>query len=65
MKKLNLKIEDLRIDSFATDMADGERGTVQGAQVSAAGTCFCTRHQCVAPSEPGYATYVNGICIRC
>jgi hypothetical protein len=72
MKKLSLKIEDLRIESFATDVADGERGTVQGAQISAAGTCFgqatcivCTRQQCYQPSEPGYATYVNGICIRC
>ncbi len=65
MKKLSLKLEDLRIDSFTTDAADGERGTVQGAQISAAGTCFCTRHQCVEPTEAGYATYVNGICIRC
>lgn len=65
MKKLSLKIEDLRIDSFATHTADGEHGTVHGAQLSAAGTCFCTRHQCVEPSQPGYATYVNNVCIRC
>lgn len=65
MKKLNLKIEELRIESFATDATDGERGTVQGAQLSAGDTCFCTRHECYEPSEPGYATYVNGICIRC
>ncbi len=71
MKKLSLKIDDLRIESFATHAADEDRGTVQGAQASAA-TCFgqatcvvCTRHQCVPPSEPGYATYVNGVCIRC
>jgi hypothetical protein len=65
MKKLSLKIEDLRIASFATDGAEGERGTVQGAQLSAGGTCFCTRHECVEPSQPGYATYVNNVCIRC
>ncbi|HEX6039309.1 pinensin family lanthipeptide [Longimicrobium sp.] len=65
MKKLSLKLDDLRIDSFATDAADGERGTVQGAQITAAGTCLCTRQGCYAPSEPGYATYVNNICIRC
>jgi hypothetical protein len=66
MKKLSLKIEDLRIDSFATDAADGERGTVQGLQFTAAGTCLCTRQGCYEPSEPGYATYVNGgMCIRC
>jgi len=72
MKKLSLKIEELRIDSFATDAADGPLGTVQGAQVSIAGTCIgqatcgiCTRQACVAPSEPGYATYVNNMCIRC
>jgi hypothetical protein len=65
MKKLNLNVEDLRIDSFATDAADGERGTVHGAQITAAVSCFCTRRECYQPSEPGYATYVNNICIRC
>ena len=65
MSKLSLKIEDLRIDSFTTDAADQGRGTVQGAQISAGGTCFCTRHECVTPSEPGYATIYNGVCIRC
>lgn len=72
MKKLNLKIEDLRIDSFTTQAVDVERGTVQAAQASAGGTCFgqatcviCTRHQCVPPTEAGYATFVNNMCIRC
>ena len=65
MKKLSLNIEALQIDTFATDAANGSRGTVQGEQISAAGTCFCTRQQCYQPSEPGYATYVNNICIRC
>lgn len=61
MKKLSLTIEDLRIESFTTDAADGERGTVQGAQITAAGTC----QGCYQPSEPGYRTYVNNMCIRC
>jgi hypothetical protein len=61
MKKLSLKMEDLRVTSFAIDAAEGERGTVHGAQV----TRFCTRHECVEPSQPGYATFVNNICIRC
>lgn len=65
MKKLSLTIEDLRIESFATDAVDGERGTVHGEQFSAAVSCLCTRQGCYEPSEPGYATYVNNICIRC
>lgn len=66
MKKLNLKIEDLRIDSFQTDAAAEERGTVDAAQLSAASNCtICTRQQCYEPSEPGYGTFVNNICIRC
>jgi hypothetical protein len=60
-RKLSLKIEDLTVASFATDVAQDERGTVQGAQIS----MFCTRHECVEPSQPGYATYVNNVCIRC
>ena len=65
MKKLNLNVEDLRIDSFTTDAADGEGGTVHGAQITALVSCLCTRQGCYQPSEPGYATYVNGRCIRC
>lgn len=61
MKKLSLRIDDLLVASFATDVEQGERGTVQGAQAS----MFCTRHECVEPSQPGYATFVNNVCIRC
>ena len=61
MKKLSLKMEDLRVTSFSTDAAEGERGTVHGAQIS----MFCTRHECVEPTQQGYATYVNNMCIRC
>jgi hypothetical protein len=72
MKKLSLKTDDLRIESFATDALDEGRGTVRGADASIDGTCIgqatcgiCTRQACLQPSEPGYATYVNNICIRC
>ena len=65
MKKLSLRIDDLRIDSFETAAADGRGGTVQGLQFTAFGTCLCTRQGCYEPSEPGYATIVNNICIRC
>lgn len=65
MKKLTLETEALRIESFATGANAAGRGTVQGEQLSAGGTCFCTRHECLQPSEPGYATYVNNICVRC
>lgn len=32
MKKFALKIEDLRIDSFAVDPAEGDKGTVMARQ---------------------------------
>lgn len=65
MKKLSLTLEDLRIESFATGAEHDARGTVHGEQISAAVSCLCTRRECYAPSEPGYATFVNNICIRC
>jgi hypothetical protein len=72
MKKLSLNIDELRIESFATGTAQEARGTVHGEQISGGPTCFgqatcivCTRHECLDPSEPGYATIVNGVCIRC
>lgn len=71
MKKLSMIADDLRVDSFTTDAPDAGRGTVQGAQLSAAGTCLyqdtcrCTQRECLNPSEPGYATIVNNVCVRC
>ena len=72
MKKLSLKIDDLRIESFATDAASGEQGTVRGEDATVDGTCIgqatcgiCTRQACVPPTEAGYATFVNNMCIRC
>lgn len=63
MSKLSLKADDLRIESFETDAPARGRGTVDAAAVSV--TCFCTRQVCAEPTEAGYATYVNNICIRC
>lgn len=34
MKKLTLTLEELRVDSFSTDHADAERGTVEGQAAS-------------------------------
>lgn len=68
MKKLVLQVEDLSIDSFATDAVSGARGTVRGEAATAFGeaTCIvCTRVNCGVPSEMGYATFVGNQCIRC
>ncbi|HEU4456689.1 MAG TPA: pinensin family lanthipeptide [Longimicrobium sp.] len=42
MEKLKLNVEELRVQSFATDDADGRMGTVQG-QEAAARSQFLTR----------------------
>ena len=34
MRKLTLKLEDLAVETFATDAAAGERGTVVGRETS-------------------------------
>lgn len=34
MRKLRLKLEELRIESFATEAASAQRGTVQGQSYS-------------------------------
>ena len=69
MKKLLLQVDDLRIDSFETHAGPEERGTVRGADAATSfgePTCIvCTRANCGVPSEMGYATFVNGHCIRC
>jgi hypothetical protein len=40
MKKLSLKLDDLRVDTFQTSTEAGERGTVMGEQASVRGnTC--------------------------
>ncbi len=65
MKKLTLHLDDLRIESFGTDAAATRGGTVNGAQLTRRYEATCVAWECYAPSEPGYATYVNNICIRC
>ena len=48
MAKLHLDIDDLRIDSFATDTPARERGTVAAHEITqGAQTCYdCTRFGC-------------------
>jgi hypothetical protein len=41
MKKLRLRLEDLRIDSFTTTQAQDEKGTVFGEQCTAETACTC------------------------
>jgi len=55
MKKLTLRLEDLRIDSFSTTEVQREKGTVYGEQ--------CTCHtQCTCPGCPTCDASCNGSC---
>jgi hypothetical protein len=49
MKKLSMKVDDLRIESFETDLPVAGRGTVDAAEVSI--TCYCTRQVCTLDIE--------------
>lgn len=49
MKKLRLDVEELSIESFATDKPLEERGTVAAYITQGANTCYhCTRFGCPA-----------------
>jgi hypothetical protein len=55
MKKLTLRLEDLRIDSFSTTPVRREKGTVYGEQ--------CTCHTaCTCPGCPTCDASCNGTC---
>jgi hypothetical protein len=55
MKKLTLRLDDLRIDSFTTTPAERARGTVFGEQ--------CTCHtECTCPGCPTCDASCNGTC---
>ncbi len=41
MKKLALKLEDLRVDSFSTTLNDNVRGTIFGEQCTCWTNCTC------------------------
>lgn len=49
MKKLSMKVDDLRIESFQTELPVAGRGTVDAAEVSI--TCYCTRQVCTLDLE--------------
>ena len=58
MKKLELNVESLEVESFNTAESDGERGTVHARSDSAADVCysfgdFCTAaFQCTTSCAP-------------
>ncbi|MBB4638815.1 hypothetical protein [Longimicrobium terrae] len=49
MKKLSMKVDDLRIESFQTELPIAGRGTLDAAEVSI--TCYCTRQVCTLDLE--------------
>jgi len=55
VNKLKLRLEDLRIDSFTTEPARKEKGTVFGEQC----TCYT---QCTCPGCPTCDASCNGTC---
>lgn len=55
MNKLKLRLEDLRIDSFTTEPARKEKGTVFGEQC----TCYTN---CSCPGCPTCDASCNGTC---
>ena len=55
MKKLRLKLDDLRIDSFDTTAPQKAKGTVFGEQC----TCYT---QCTCPGCPTCYASCNGTC---
>ena len=55
MKKLALRLEDLRIDSFSTTEVRREKGTVYGEQC----TCYT---QCTCPGCPTCDASCGGTC---
>ena len=55
MNKLKLRLEDLRIDSFATTPGERPKGTVFGEQC----TCYT---QCTCPGCPTCDASCNGTC---
>ena len=55
MKKLTLRLDDLRIDSFQTTPAESRKGTVFGEQ------CTCWTN-CTCPGCPTCDASCNGTC---
>ncbi|HEU4455521.1 MAG TPA: hypothetical protein VFR81_20830 [Longimicrobium sp.] len=64
MKKLRLRLEDLRIDSFGTAEAQNEKGTVHGADSTSEPSC---NGQSCDPTCGGWYTYPSPehMCIIC
>ena len=50
MKKLALKLDELAVESYATEETPRERGTVEGASLPT--LPLCTRYGCVSSECP-------------
>jgi hypothetical protein len=62
MKKLTMKLDDLRVETFTTDAPPAERGTVQGHY----GTTHTQSPTSCDYTCPGFRTYGGGFaCVRC
>jgi hypothetical protein len=57
MKKLELKLEDLRVDTFEIGSRLAERGTVLGRE-AVLGTVLCTANTCLVCVQVQVATLV-------
>ncbi|MBB4636882.1 hypothetical protein [Longimicrobium terrae] len=67
MKKLSLKIDDLRIETFSTDAPAARGGTVHAEMViTRVYEATCIPWECYAYTEQGWGTaYNGGPCVRC
>jgi hypothetical protein len=57
MKKLNLKLDDLKVDSFGTTPVPRERGTVRANSGCAYTDVGCTEYWSTCPSGPADTDY--------
>jgi hypothetical protein len=62
VKKLELKIEELKVESFDVDAGERRRGTVQGREDSAMGTGCDSADGCCGANTRGDACGTSGDC---
>ncbi|HEV7590524.1 MAG TPA: hypothetical protein VGO40_20615 [Longimicrobium sp.] len=63
MRKIRLAVEDLRVESFATDAAEASRGTVYGREFTAG--LECRTAQSGLPDCPGCQNSGVASCVWC
>jgi hypothetical protein len=61
MRKIRLELEDLAVESFATDAADGRTGTVRGNDLS----IQCATQYTGQPDCPGCQVSGAATCVYC